>query len=51
MTDAQVGLALATPIIVAFAIALRRMGVLQGYSALAAVVASIVIATTLFLQQ
>lgn len=51
MTDAQVGLALATPIIVAFAFALKKMGVLQGYSALAAVVFSIVIAAVLFLQQ
>lgn len=51
MTDAQVGLALATPIIIAFAIALRKMGVLQGYSSLAAVLFSIAIAAVLFLQQ
>lgn len=51
MTDAQVGLALATPIIVAFAIALRKMGVLQGYSAMAAVLFSVAIAAVLFLQQ
>lgn len=51
MTDAQVGLALAAPIIVAFAIALRKMGVLQGYSAMSAVVISVAIAAVLFLQQ
>jgi hypothetical protein len=51
MTDAQVGLVLATPIIVAFAIALRKMGVLQSYSAFAAVLFSVAIAAVLFLQQ
>jgi hypothetical protein len=51
MTDAQVGLALATPIIVAFAISLKRMGVLQGYSSFAAVLFSLAIAAVLFLQQ
>lgn len=51
MSDAQVGLLLATPIIVVFAIALRRMGVLQGYSSFAAVLFSVAIATILFLQQ
>ena len=51
MSDAQVGLALATPIIVAFAVALKRMGVLQGYSSLAAVVFSVAIAAVLFFQQ
>ena len=51
MSDAQVGLLLATPIIVVFAIALRRMGVLQGYSSFAAVHFSVAIAAILFLQQ
>lgn len=51
MSDAQVGLLLATPIIVVFAIALRRMGVLQGYSSFAAVLFSVAIAAILFLQQ
>ncbi len=51
MTDAQVGLVIATPIIVAFAIALKRMGVLQGYSSFAAVLFSVAIAAILFLQQ
>ena len=51
MSDAQVGLLLATPIIVVFAIALRRIGVLQGYSSFAAVLFSVAIAAILFLQQ
>lgn len=51
MTDAQLGLTLATPIIVFFAVALRRMGVLQGYSTFAAVLFSVAIAAVLFLQQ
>jgi hypothetical protein len=51
MSDAQIGLAVAAPIIVVFAIALRRMGVLQGYSALTAVAASLVIAGILLVQQ
>jgi hypothetical protein len=51
MTDAQIGLAVATPIIVLFAIALCRMGVLQRYSASAAVVVSVAIAFMLFTQQ
>lgn len=51
MSDAQLGLLLATPIIVVFAIALRRMGVLQAYSSFAAVLFSIAIAAVLFLQQ
>lgn len=51
MSDAQIGLAVATPIIALFAFALHRMGVLQGYSAMTAVVASVVIAAVLMLQQ
>jgi len=51
MSDAQVGLLMAAPIIVIFAIALKRMGVLQGYSSLAAVVFSVAIAGVLFWQQ
>ena len=51
MTDAQIGLAVATPIIVLFAVALCRMGVLQRYSAAAAVAVSVVIAFMLFTQQ
>ncbi|MDR6756306.1 hypothetical protein J2Y48_001596 [Mycoplana sp. BE70] len=51
MSDAQAGLLVATPVIVAFAIALHRMGVLQRYSAVAAVLFSVAIAAVLFLQQ
>lgn len=51
MSDAQTGLLLATPIIIIFALALKRMGVLQGYSSFAAVVFSAAIAGILFFQQ
>jgi hypothetical protein len=51
MSDAQLGLLLAAPIIIIFAIALKRMGVLQGYSSFAAVVFSVAIAGVLFWQQ
>lgn len=51
MTDAQVGLAIATPIIIVFAFALYKMGVLQRYSAVSAVVFSCAIAALLFTQQ
>lgn len=51
MTDAQAGLAVAAPVIVIFALALYRMGVLQRYSAGIAVAASVVIAGVLFFQQ
>lgn len=51
MTDAQAGLAVAAPIIMIFALALYRLGVLQRYSTGIAVAASIVIAAVLFFQQ
>lgn len=51
MTDAQIGLVVATPIIIGFSIALRWMGVLQGYSTAIAIGASCVIAVILFSQQ
>lgn len=51
MTDAQIGLAVSTPIIVLFSIALYRMGVLQRYSTVAAVIASVAIAAVLYTQQ
>ena len=51
MTDAQIGLVIATPIIVVFAYALYRMGVLQRYSTVSAVAFSVVIAAILFTQQ
>jgi nitrate/nitrite transporter NarK len=51
MSDAQIGLLVATPVIIGFSIALNRMGVLQRYSATIAVVASCLIAAVLFFQQ
>ena len=51
MTDAQIGLVIATPVIVIFAFALYRMGVLQRYSTVSAVAFSVVIAAILFTQQ
>jgi len=51
MNDAQIGLAVSTPIIALFSIALYKMGVLQRYSAAAAVIVSVAIAAVLFTQQ
>jgi len=51
MSDAQLGLAVAAPIIIGFSIALHRVGVLQGYSTAIAVGVSCIIAAVLFLQQ
>ncbi|MDO6966877.1 hypothetical protein [Rhizobium alvei] len=51
MTDAQIGLVVAAPIIVGFSILLHRMGVLQGYSTIIAVSAACLIATILYVQQ
>ncbi|MBD9386895.1 hypothetical protein HGO37_04970 [Rhizobium sp. CG4] len=51
MNDAQVGLIVATPIIIGFSILLYRMGVLQGPGTISAVLASAAIATVLFLGQ
>ncbi|ANL49161.1 hypothetical protein AMC87_PA00169 (plasmid) [Rhizobium phaseoli] len=51
MTDAQIGLSIATPVIIVFAIALYRMGVLQRIGTISAVLASIAIAASLFLQR
>ncbi|MCA1359730.1 MULTISPECIES: hypothetical protein [Bradyrhizobium] len=51
MSDAQIGLMTATPIIIAFAIALRRMGVLSTVGTVSAVGLSIGIATVLFTTQ
>lgn len=51
MSDAQIGLMVATPIIIGFSVALHRMGVLQRYSTVIAVTASCAIAAVLFLQQ
>lgn len=51
MTDAQLGLIVAAPVIAGFALMLYRMGVLQGAGTLSAVGASFVIAAILFLGQ
>ncbi|MBK5962467.1 hypothetical protein CCR97_30390 [Rhodoplanes elegans] len=51
MTDAQLGLMVATPIIIVFAIALRRMGAVRTTGAVVAVAASVVIAAVLFFTQ
>lgn len=51
MSNAQVGLSVATPIIVGFALLLYRMGVLQRTGAASAVLASLAIATILLLNQ
>ncbi len=51
MSDAQIGLLIATPVIVIFAIMLYRMGVLQRTGVVTAVIAAIAIAASLFLQR
>ena len=51
MTDAQIGLSIATPVIVIFAVTLYRMGVLQRTGVVSAVLAAVVIAASLFLQR
>lgn len=51
MSDAQVGLVMATPLIIIFAIMLHRMGVLRLTGTVAAVTMSVVIAVALFFTQ
>lgn len=51
MTDAQIGLIVATPVIIGFALMLHRMGVLQPGGTVTAIGASVVIAFVLFLGQ
>jgi hypothetical protein len=51
MSDAQIGLMTATPIIIVFAIALRRMGVLSTVATVSAVSLSVAIAAVLFTTQ
>jgi hypothetical protein len=51
MSDAQIGLMTATPIIIVFAIVLRRMGVLSSVATVSAVSLSVAIATVLFTTQ
>jgi hypothetical protein len=45
------GLAVATPVIIVFALALQRMGVLRTTGAVTAVLASVAIAVALFFTQ
>ncbi|QPB24600.1 hypothetical protein [Rhizobium sp. 007] len=49
MTDAQIGLSIVTPVIVLFAIALYRMGVLQRTGIVSSAQAAIAIAASLLL--
>jgi hypothetical protein len=51
MSEAQLGLLTATPIIIVFAAALRRMGVLSTTATMSAVGLSIAIAVVLFTTQ
>lgn len=51
MSEAQLGLMTATPIIIIFAIALRKMGVLSTVATVSAVSVSVAIATVLFTTQ
>ena len=51
MTEAQVGLVTATPLIIIFAVMLHRMGVLRLTGTIAAVALSVVIAVGLFFTQ
>lgn len=51
MSEAQFGLVTATPIIIVFAIALRKMGVLSTVATVSAVSLSVAIATVLFTTQ
>jgi hypothetical protein len=51
MSDAQIGLMTATPIIIVFAVALRRMGVLSTVATVSAVSLSVAIAAVLFTTQ
>ncbi|MEY9199265.1 hypothetical protein ABIA16_004444 [Sinorhizobium fredii] len=50
MNDAQIGLSVATPIIIIFALVLYRMGVLQRTGTVAAVLASVACAAVLFIE-
>jgi hypothetical protein len=51
MTDAQIGLVVATPVIMGFALMLHRMGVLQPTGTASAIAASGLIAIILFFGQ
>ena len=51
MSEAQLGLLTATPVIILFAAALRAMGVLSTTAVVSAVTLSVAIATLLFVTQ
>jgi hypothetical protein len=51
VSDAQIGLVTAAPLIIVFAVMLYRMGVLRLTGTIAAVTMSVVIAAALFLTQ
>ncbi|MDW9724652.1 hypothetical protein GOB91_20400 [Sinorhizobium meliloti] len=51
MSDAQIGLSVATPIIIIFALVLYRMGVLHRTGTAAAVLASLACAAVLFIER
>jgi hypothetical protein len=51
MTEAQLGLVTATPIIIVFAVALRRMGALSTTGTVSAIALSVAIAVVLFTTQ
>ena len=51
MNDAQLGLTVATPLIIVFALALRWMGALRTSGTIAAVALSVIIAVVLFVTQ
>jgi hypothetical protein len=51
MSDAQVGLLVATPLIAGFAVALHRMGALRRSGAITAVAMSVAIAVVLLVTQ
>jgi hypothetical protein len=51
MSEAQLGLMTATPIIIVFAIALQRMGVLSTVATVSAISLSVAIAVVLFTTQ
>nr|WP_299499586.1 hypothetical protein [uncultured Rhizobium sp.] len=51
MSDAQIGLLVATPVIMGFALMLHRMGVLQPSGTITAIGASMAIAFVLFIGQ
>lgn len=51
MSDAQIGLAVAAPCIAVMAVLLYRMGVLQKTGLITAILATLAVATVLFLEQ